>query len=174
MDLSFSGRGAGPHGYPLPLRGHCPPRKSSPKDGDDANQLVVVARLRSLALKLIFWRLVRKRMGILANCEDRRAALSGRAGCRAVCERTAACRHHARWPNRVCRASAARRYPHEAAAGAYRGRAGWSHHLRGRRAAQDTRTQRQRCLDEEVAAEGGSPSQLAMGAIDPKMASVEK
>src|SRR3546814_8995805 len=68
--------------------------------------------------------------------EDRRAALSSRAGCRAVCERTAACRHHARWPNRVCRASAARRYPHEAAAGAYRGRAGWSHHLRGRRAAQ--------------------------------------
>src|SRR3546814_7526972 len=32
----------------------------------------------------------------------------------------------------------------------------------------DTRTQRQRCLDEEVAAEGGSPSQLAMGAIDLK------
>src|SRR3546814_19556988 len=30
----------------------------------------------------------------------------------------------------------------------------------------DTRTQRQRCLDEEVAAEGGSTSQLAMGAID--------
>lgn len=32
----------------------------------------------------------------------------------------------------------------------------------------DTRTQRQRCVDEEVAAEGGSPSQLAMGAIDLK------
>jgi hypothetical protein len=32
----------------------------------------------------------------------------------------------------------------------------------------DTRTPRQRCVDEEVAAEGGSPSQLAMGAIDLK------
>src|SRR3546814_19147409 len=103
------------------------PLKSSPKDGDDANQLVVVARLRSLALKLIFWRLVRKTYGYTGKfSEDRRAALSSRAGCRAVCERKAACRHHARWPNRVCRASAARRYPHEAAAGASRGRAGWS------------------------------------------------
>src|SRR3546814_4536101 len=37
----------------------------------------------------------------------------------------------------------------------------------------DTRTQRQRCLDEEVAAEGGSPSQLAMGAIDLKCRSEE-
>src|SRR3546814_16327922 len=93
------------------------PLKSSPKDGDDANQLVVVARLRSLALKLIFWRLVRKTYGYTGKfSEDRRAALSSRAGCRAVCERTAACRHHASWPNRVCRASAARRYPHETAA----------------------------------------------------------
>lgn len=32
----------------------------------------------------------------------------------------------------------------------------------------DTRTPKQRCVDEEVAAEGGSPSQLAMGAIDLK------
>lgn len=32
----------------------------------------------------------------------------------------------------------------------------------------DTRTPRQRCVDEEVAAEGGSPSQLARGAIDLK------
>lgn len=32
----------------------------------------------------------------------------------------------------------------------------------------DTRTPRQRCLDEEIAREGGSPSQLAMGAIDLK------
>ena len=32
----------------------------------------------------------------------------------------------------------------------------------------DPRTPRQRCVDEEVAAEGGSPSQLAMGAIDLK------
>ncbi len=32
----------------------------------------------------------------------------------------------------------------------------------------DTRTPRQRCVDEEVAALGGSPSQLAMGAIDLK------
>jgi len=32
----------------------------------------------------------------------------------------------------------------------------------------DTRTPRQRCVDDEVAAEGGSPSQLAMGAIDLK------
>lgn len=32
----------------------------------------------------------------------------------------------------------------------------------------DTRTPRQRCVEEEVAAEGGSPSQLAMGAIDLK------
>jgi len=32
----------------------------------------------------------------------------------------------------------------------------------------DTRTPRQRCVDEEVAREGGSPSQLAMGAIDLK------
>jgi hypothetical protein len=32
----------------------------------------------------------------------------------------------------------------------------------------DTRTPRQRCIDEEVAREGGSPSQLAMGAIDLK------
>lgn len=33
---------------------------------------------------------------------------------------------------------------------------------------QDKRSQRQRCIDEEVAHEGGSPSQLAMGAIDLK------
>lgn len=32
----------------------------------------------------------------------------------------------------------------------------------------DTRSPRQRCVDEEVAAAGGSPSQLAMGAIDLK------
>lgn len=32
----------------------------------------------------------------------------------------------------------------------------------------DTRTPRQRCVDEEAAALGGSPSQLAMGAIDLK------
>jgi hypothetical protein len=32
----------------------------------------------------------------------------------------------------------------------------------------DTRTPRQRCIDDEVAADGGSPSQLAMGAIDLK------
>lgn len=32
----------------------------------------------------------------------------------------------------------------------------------------DTRTPRQRCVDDEVAAEGGSPSQLAMGMIDLK------
>jgi len=32
----------------------------------------------------------------------------------------------------------------------------------------DTLTPRQRCVDEEVAAEGGTPSQLAMGAIDLK------
>lgn len=32
----------------------------------------------------------------------------------------------------------------------------------------DTRTPRQRCVDEEFAAEGGSPSQLARGAIDLK------
>lgn len=32
----------------------------------------------------------------------------------------------------------------------------------------DTRSPRQRCIDEEVAREGGSPSQLAMGAIDLK------
>ncbi len=30
----------------------------------------------------------------------------------------------------------------------------------------DTRSARQRCLDEEIAREGGSPSQLAMGAIN--------
>src|SRR3546814_20649222 len=30
----------------------------------------------------------------------------------------------------------------------------------------DTRTQRKRGLEEEVAAEGGSPSKLAMGALD--------
>ncbi|API61385.1 hypothetical protein BSL82_18245 (plasmid) [Tardibacter chloracetimidivorans] len=32
----------------------------------------------------------------------------------------------------------------------------------------DTRSPRQRCIDEEVAREGGSPSQLTMGAIDLK------
>lgn len=32
----------------------------------------------------------------------------------------------------------------------------------------DIRTPRQQCVDEEVAAEGGAPSQLAMGAIDLK------
>ncbi len=32
----------------------------------------------------------------------------------------------------------------------------------------DTRTARQRCVDEQVAAEGGSPSLLAQGAIDLK------
>lgn len=32
----------------------------------------------------------------------------------------------------------------------------------------DTRSPRQRCVDEEVAREGGNPSQLAMGAIDLK------
>lgn len=32
----------------------------------------------------------------------------------------------------------------------------------------DTRSARQRCVDEEVVAAGGSPSQLAMGAIDLK------
>lgn len=32
----------------------------------------------------------------------------------------------------------------------------------------DTRTPRQRCVDEEVANEGGSPSPLAQGAIDLK------
>ncbi|MFS7014309.1 hypothetical protein ABMY89_25060, partial [Escherichia coli] len=32
----------------------------------------------------------------------------------------------------------------------------------------DTRSPRQRCLDEEIAREGGSPSQLAMGAINLK------
>lgn len=32
----------------------------------------------------------------------------------------------------------------------------------------DTRTPRQRCIDEEVANEGGSPSPLARGAIDLK------
>lgn len=32
----------------------------------------------------------------------------------------------------------------------------------------DKRSQRQRCIDEEVAREGGLPSQLAMGAIDLK------
>ncbi|PZR86804.1 MAG: hypothetical protein DI537_27800 [Stutzerimonas stutzeri] len=32
----------------------------------------------------------------------------------------------------------------------------------------DTRSPRQRCMDEEVAREGGSPSALAMGAIDLK------
>lgn len=32
----------------------------------------------------------------------------------------------------------------------------------------DTRSPRQRCVDEEAAAVGGSPSQLAMGAIDLK------
>jgi hypothetical protein len=32
----------------------------------------------------------------------------------------------------------------------------------------DTRTPRQRCVDEEVAREGGLPSELAMGAIDLK------
>jgi len=32
----------------------------------------------------------------------------------------------------------------------------------------DTRSPRERCVDEEVAREGGSPSQLAMGAIDLK------
>lgn len=32
----------------------------------------------------------------------------------------------------------------------------------------DTRSPRERCIDEEVAREGGSPSQLAMGAIDLK------
>lgn len=32
----------------------------------------------------------------------------------------------------------------------------------------DTRTPRQRCIDEEVAREGGTPSTLAMGAIDLK------
>lgn len=32
----------------------------------------------------------------------------------------------------------------------------------------DTRSPRQRCIDEEVAREGGSPSHLAMGAIDLK------
>ena len=32
----------------------------------------------------------------------------------------------------------------------------------------DTRTPRQRCVDEEVANEGGSQSQLAMGAFDLK------
>lgn len=32
----------------------------------------------------------------------------------------------------------------------------------------DTRTQRQRCVDDEVAREGGSPSALAMSAIDLK------
>jgi len=32
----------------------------------------------------------------------------------------------------------------------------------------DTRSPRQRCVDEQVAAEGSSPSQLAMGAIDLK------
>lgn len=32
----------------------------------------------------------------------------------------------------------------------------------------DTRTPRQRCVDEEIAREGGSPSKLTMGAIDLK------
>jgi hypothetical protein len=32
----------------------------------------------------------------------------------------------------------------------------------------DTRTPRQRCVDEEVAQEGGSPSELTLGAIDLK------
>jgi len=32
----------------------------------------------------------------------------------------------------------------------------------------DTRSPRQRCVDEEVAREGGKPSHLAMGAIDLK------
>lgn len=32
----------------------------------------------------------------------------------------------------------------------------------------DTRTPRQRCIDEEIAREGGSPSELALGAIDLK------
>lgn len=32
----------------------------------------------------------------------------------------------------------------------------------------DTRTPRQRCVDEEIEREGGSPSRLAMGAIDLK------
>lgn len=32
----------------------------------------------------------------------------------------------------------------------------------------DTRTPRQRCIDEEVAREGGSPSELTLGAIDLK------
>ncbi len=32
----------------------------------------------------------------------------------------------------------------------------------------DSRSPRQRCVDEEMAREGGSPSQLAMGAIDLK------
>jgi len=32
----------------------------------------------------------------------------------------------------------------------------------------DTRTPRQRCIDEEVEREGGSPSELAMGVIDLK------
>tara|TARA_R110000782_G_scaffold262714_1_gene354950 strand:+ start:7091 stop:7444 length:354 start_codon:yes stop_codon:yes gene_type:complete len=32
----------------------------------------------------------------------------------------------------------------------------------------DTRSPRQRCVDEEIAREGGSPSALAMGAIDLK------
>lgn len=32
----------------------------------------------------------------------------------------------------------------------------------------DTRSPRQRCLDEEIASKGGSPSQLTMGAIDLK------
>src|SRR3546814_20683241 len=82
---------------------------------------------------LIFWRLVRKTYVYTGKfSEDRRASLSSRTSCRAVCERTAACRHHARWPNRVCRASAARRSPHEAAACAYSRRAVWSHHFRDR------------------------------------------
>jgi hypothetical protein len=34
--------------------------------------------------------------------------------------------------------------------------------------AKDKRKPRQRCVDEEVAREGGSPSELAMGAIDLK------
>lgn len=34
--------------------------------------------------------------------------------------------------------------------------------------AKDTRTPRQRCIDEEVARERGFPSELAMGAIDLK------
>jgi len=32
----------------------------------------------------------------------------------------------------------------------------------------DTRSPRQRCVDEEIAREGGSPSELALGAIDLK------